>query len=75
MGTTLQKQGDFMAAVSELQKASDRFQALRQALPGDALLARQHGISLGFLAGSLRDLKRPVEALARAESRSSSSRR
>ncbi len=62
MSTTLQKQGDFAAAVSPLQKASDRFQALRQALPGDPLLARQHGISLRSLAVSLRDSQRPVEA-------------
>ena len=66
MGTTLQKQGDFAAAVSPLQRASEHFHALRQELPGDPLLTRQHGINLRLLAVALRDSQRPIEALARA---------
>ncbi len=66
MGATLQKQGDFAAAVSALQRAGEHFHALRQELPGDPLLTRQHGTSLRLLAVALRDSQRPIEALARA---------
>ncbi len=59
------EQGRFADAAVALQQASDRFQSLRRSNPNDALLTRLHGMSLGFLAGSLRDLKRPGEALAR----------
>ena len=40
-------------------------QALRAVLPSNRQLASLQGMSLGFLGGSLRDLKRPIEALAR----------
>jgi WD40 repeat protein/serine/threonine protein kinase len=59
------EQGRFADAVVALQQASDRFESLRRSNPNDSLLARFHGMSLGYLAGSLRDLKRPGEALAR----------
>ncbi len=59
------QQGLFAAAVVELQQASERLQALRKMRPDDSVLARQHGISLGFLGSTLRELKRPAEALAR----------
>ena len=58
------QQGRLAAAVADLHKASEQFQALRQALPGGPRLARPQGISLRFLAGSLRDSNRPDEALA-----------
>jgi hypothetical protein len=60
------REGRFADAVISLQPASDRFQSLRRSNPNDALLTRLHGVSLVYLAGSLRDLKRPGEALARA---------
>ncbi len=65
-GIEANKQRDFTAAVVDLQQASEQFQAFRKSLPGDPGLARYHGNSLRFLAGSLRDSKRPIEALARA---------
>ena len=64
-GVVAFQQGRFAAAVADLQHASERFRAIRQARPDDLALARLHGISLGFLADSLRDSKRPGEALAR----------
>jgi hypothetical protein len=66
-GVTAFHQRRFEAALADLQQASQRLQALRQSEPADLLVARLHGISLGFLASALRDLKRPVEALARAQ--------
>jgi WD40 repeat protein/tetratricopeptide (TPR) repeat protein len=65
-GVTAFQQGRFAAAVVDLQKASEQFQALRRALPGDPMLATQLGTSLGFLASALWDLKRPDEAGTRA---------
>ena len=65
-GIEANKQRHFAAAVVDLQQASEQFRALRQSQPGDPELARSQGISLRFLAGSLRDSQRPVEALARA---------
>ena len=51
---------------ADLQQASEGFAALRKARPKNPAFVRQHAISLGFLAVSLRDLKRPGEALARS---------
>jgi hypothetical protein len=65
-GLEANAQRRFSVAVVDLHQAGDRFQALRQSLPGDPALARSHGISLRFLARSLRDSERPIEALARA---------
>ena len=64
-GVAAFEQGQVAAAFDDLQQASDRLQAMRRARPGDPVLARMHGISLGFLGSCLRDLKRPAEALAR----------
>jgi WD40 repeat protein len=65
-GVAAFREGRFTAAVADLQQASRQLERLRQTRPGDPSLARQHGISLGFLASSLRDAKRPGEALAPA---------
>ncbi|WP_165224829.1 protein kinase domain-containing protein [Aquisphaera insulae] len=64
-GVVAYQQGRLADAVVDLQQAGERLQALRRSRPADPLLARLHGTSLGVLAGSLRDLKRPGEALAR----------
>jgi hypothetical protein len=58
------RQGRFAAAVEDLRRASQQLQTLREYQPTNPLLARQYGISLGFLASSLRDSKRSGEALA-----------
>ena len=65
-GVSAFHQGRFADAAADLQRASERLRALRQSRPDDEVLARMHSIGLGFLAGSLRDSKRPIEALARA---------
>jgi tetratricopeptide (TPR) repeat protein len=65
-GVAAFRQGRFADAVGDLQQASERLAALRKSLPTEALLARQHGISVGFLASALRDLNRPAEALPHA---------
>ncbi len=51
-------------ALADLEQARDRFESLRAPRPTDEVLTRQHGTSLGFLGSTLRDLKRPGEALA-----------
>ncbi len=60
------QQARFEVALEDLQKATSVLRALRHSHPSDPLTVRLHGISLGFLASSLRDLKRPGEALIRA---------
>jgi WD40 repeat protein len=65
-GIAALQQRRFEAAEVDLQGASERFQALRQSRPRDPELARQQGSSLGCLASTLRNLKRPGEALVRA---------
>jgi WD40 repeat protein/serine/threonine protein kinase/tetratricopeptide (TPR) repeat protein len=60
------QQGRFASAVTDLEQAGARLEALRRAHPSDPVLIRQYGMSLGFLASSLRNLNRPVEALASA---------
>ena len=65
-GVAAFQQSRFTDAVVELQHANEQLRALRKSRPGDSQLTRQHGLCLGFLAASLRDLKRPAEALARA---------
>ncbi len=59
------QKGRFADAIVDLQAASERARALRNSSPDDPMLIRLHGTSLGFLAGSFRDSKRPREALAR----------
>jgi WD40 repeat protein/serine/threonine protein kinase/tetratricopeptide (TPR) repeat protein len=63
-GVAAFRQGRYAAAATQLQQASERFQTWRRSLPTDAIPARQLGMSHGFLASALRDLKRPAEALA-----------
>ncbi len=65
-GIAASEHGLYSDAVVALERASVRFESLRRRNPNDQLLSRLHAMSLGFLAGSLRDLKRPGEALARA---------
>ena len=65
-GVAAFQQGRFADAIVDLQAASERARALRDSRPDDPVLVRLHGNSLGFLAGSLRDSKRPREALAPA---------
>jgi hypothetical protein len=60
------QQGRFADAVVALQQVSDQLQAFRSVLSSNPQLASLHGISLGFLASSLRELKRPGEALSRS---------
>jgi hypothetical protein len=64
-GVSASREGRFQDAAVNLQQASEQFGALRTSRPNDPTLVRLHAISLGFLAGSLRELKRPAEALAR----------
>jgi serine/threonine protein kinase/WD40 repeat protein len=59
------QQGRFAAAVADLVQASERLRPIRQSGPDAPELVRLHGMSLGFLAASLRDLKRPAGSLAR----------
>src|SRR5262249_36969939 len=54
----------FPDALVVLEQARDRFESLRAPRPTDEALIREHGMSLGFLGSTLRDLKRPGEALA-----------
>ncbi len=65
-GVAAFRKGRHADAVADLQQASERLVTLRNSHPGDPKLASQHGISLGFLATALADLKRPGEALARS---------
>src|SRR5262249_45204270 len=65
-GFAAYKQRRFAAASADVKEGGERFQVMRQIEPFDPWLARQHGVSLGLLASSLRDLKRPAEGLARA---------
>jgi WD40 repeat protein/tetratricopeptide (TPR) repeat protein len=64
-GVAAFEQGRYADAAVELRQASERFQTLRRPRPTDTILARQYGISLGFLGSTLRDLKRTGEALTR----------
>ena len=65
-GVAASQQGRFADAVLDLQQASDRLLAHCDGPARDEPLpARLHGMSLGVLASTLRDLKRPGEALAR----------
>ena len=59
------RQGRLAVAVADLQRASERLQPMRRSRPDDPEVDRLLGMSLGFLAASLRDSKRPSEALAR----------
>jgi WD40 repeat protein/tetratricopeptide (TPR) repeat protein len=63
-GAAAFRQGRYADAAVNLQQASERFQKLRRNSPTDTTLARSHGMSLGFLGSTSRELKRPVEALA-----------
>ena len=65
-GVTAFQQRRFEAAVVDLEQASQRLEALRKSNPGDPMLARLHGTSLGFLASCMRDLKQPGVALTYA---------
>jgi WD40 repeat protein/tetratricopeptide (TPR) repeat protein len=58
------EQRRYADAAVELEQARERLQTLRRPRPTDTILARLHAISLGFLGSTLRDLKRPGEALA-----------
>jgi WD40 repeat protein/tetratricopeptide (TPR) repeat protein len=64
-GVAAFREGRHADAAVDLQQATERYQTLRRTRPTDTILARQLGISLGFLGGTLRDLKRPGEALTR----------
>ena len=64
-GVAAFQQGRFEAARVDLHQASEGLQAFRASRPDNPQMAREHGISLIFLAGSLRELKRPGEALGR----------
>jgi tetratricopeptide (TPR) repeat protein len=64
-GVAAFRQGRYADATVDLEQASERLQALRRPWPTDTTLASQHGISLGFLGGALKELKRPGEALKR----------
>jgi WD40 repeat protein/tetratricopeptide (TPR) repeat protein len=58
------QQRRYAVAAVDLQQARERLQAMRRLRPTDTTLARLHATSLGFLGSTLRDLKRPAEALA-----------
>ena len=60
------RKGRLVAAIADLQRASERLRIIRRSHPSDLSLAREHGSSLAFLATSLRDAKRAREALAPA---------
>ena len=63
VGVAAVQQGRLADAAVALRGAGERLQPLRSAWPGDPVLARLHGTSLGFLGSTLRGLKRPREAL------------
>jgi hypothetical protein len=56
--------GRRVEAIHDLRQASDQLRALMSNTSGNGMVARQLGISLGFLASALRDEHRPAEALA-----------
>lgn len=64
LGFAAHQEGRLEEAVVALRRASERLEILRQSHPSDPTLTRWHGLSLLVLASALRDLKRPVEALA-----------
>jgi WD40 repeat protein/tetratricopeptide (TPR) repeat protein len=65
VGVAAFRQGRFADAAVALRQAGDQLQPLQSGLPGHPELARLRGMSLGFLGSTLRDLKRPGEALVR----------
>ncbi len=62
-GLSAFREGRFQDAAVGLREAAEQFGALRTSFPNDSALVRLHAISLGLLACSLRDSKRPGEAL------------
>ncbi len=65
-GVAAFERGSYDDAATGLQRASEQIQESRRRHPADATLVRMHGISLGYLAGTLRELKRTGEALERS---------
>jgi WD40 repeat protein len=64
-GVAAFQQGRFADAIVVRRQANEQLEALRQSRPADPRLASLHGESLCILASSLRDSKRPGDALAR----------
>jgi eukaryotic-like serine/threonine-protein kinase len=64
-GTAAFDQGRFADAAIDLDQACQRFQAMRRRLPAEDYLAAAHGMSLVFLGGTSRELRRPGESLTR----------